>query len=255
MGRQGNFPHGIEILTEADYFTLSNRTNAYLNVSCFVGQFPDYFSEMVSHLAFNKLQHYEPAMRVLASQSLSVLSIFNHSLIVEKILVPLIEKCFSKALHIRHGAILGVGEILIGLSGNSSLNRKEVLERAFKTLSLKERKMIEETDNKAFRDLYQGLQSKNVIGEAIPEGGDVSNSVKGIIARIEKDRLYKGKGGEIMRGGVCHLIFCMSKAGIQLDVETLHQFFKTMIENFKHPNQEIQDEAARAFRVFCETYF
>lgn len=37
VGRQGNFPHGIEILTEADYFTLSNRTNAYLNVSCFVG--------------------------------------------------------------------------------------------------------------------------------------------------------------------------------------------------------------------------
>jgi hypothetical protein len=38
VGRQGGiFPHGIEILTEADYFTLSNRTNAYLNVSCFIG--------------------------------------------------------------------------------------------------------------------------------------------------------------------------------------------------------------------------
>ncbi len=36
VGRQGNFPHGIEILTEADYFTLSNRVNASLNVSCFV---------------------------------------------------------------------------------------------------------------------------------------------------------------------------------------------------------------------------
>lgn len=31
VGRQGGiFPHGIQILTEADYFTLSNRTNAYL---------------------------------------------------------------------------------------------------------------------------------------------------------------------------------------------------------------------------------
>ena len=36
VGRQGNFPHGIEILTEADYFTLSNRVNAYINVSCFI---------------------------------------------------------------------------------------------------------------------------------------------------------------------------------------------------------------------------
>ena len=33
VGRQGTFPHGIEILTEADYFTLSNRVNAFLNVS------------------------------------------------------------------------------------------------------------------------------------------------------------------------------------------------------------------------------
>ena len=64
-------------------------------------------------------------------------------------MVPLIEKCFSKALHIRHGAILGVSEILIGLSGNSIINRKEVLEKAFKTLSLKERQLIQDSDNKA----------------------------------------------------------------------------------------------------------
>lgn len=55
VGRQGNFPNGIEILTEADYFTLSNRTNAFLNVSCFVGQFKNYFESMVKHLAFVKL--------------------------------------------------------------------------------------------------------------------------------------------------------------------------------------------------------
>jgi hypothetical protein len=42
-------------------------------------------------------------------------------------------------VHVRHGAILGVGEILIGLSGNSVINRNEVLEKVFKTLSLKER--------------------------------------------------------------------------------------------------------------------
>lgn len=139
VGRQGNFPHGIEILTEADYFTLSNRVNAYLNVSCFIGQFPEYLDSMVKHLAFVKLQHWDVPLRVLASQSLSVLCIFNPELVINEVMVPLIEKCFSKALHIRHGAILGVSEILIGLSGNSIINRKEVLEKAFKTLSLKER--------------------------------------------------------------------------------------------------------------------
>jgi hypothetical protein len=65
---------------------------------------------------------------------------------INEILLPLIEKCFSKALHVRHGAIFGVGEILIGLSGNSVINRREVLEKAFKSLSLKERNLIQDSD-------------------------------------------------------------------------------------------------------------
>ena len=32
VGRQGTFPHGIEILTSVDYFTVGSRTNAYLNL-------------------------------------------------------------------------------------------------------------------------------------------------------------------------------------------------------------------------------
>lgn len=82
VGRQGNFPHGIEILTEADYFTLSHRVNAYLNVSCFVGQFPEYLQSMLEHLAFEKLQHCDVSIRELAAQALSVLSVFNPELTV-----------------------------------------------------------------------------------------------------------------------------------------------------------------------------
>lgn len=68
VGRQGNFPHGIEIITEADYFTLSNRVNAYLQVAVFVGQFPEYWQAMVDHLVDVKLtHHWEPAMRILAA--------------------------------------------------------------------------------------------------------------------------------------------------------------------------------------------
>lgn len=67
VGRQGTFPHGIEILTEADYFTLSNRVNAFLNVSCFVGQFDEYLEGMLNHLAFIQLRHWETAMRELSA--------------------------------------------------------------------------------------------------------------------------------------------------------------------------------------------
>lgn len=33
VGRQGNFPYGIEIITIADYFSLANRTEAFTKIS------------------------------------------------------------------------------------------------------------------------------------------------------------------------------------------------------------------------------
>ncbi|CAK4917202.1 unnamed protein product [Aphanomyces euteiches] len=44
VGRQGlaNFPHGIDLLTKADYFTLASVSHAYLNVSCHIGKYPEY---------------------------------------------------------------------------------------------------------------------------------------------------------------------------------------------------------------------
>ena len=92
---------------------------------------------MVHHLAFTKLHHWEPSSRALASQALSVLAVFQPGLVIKEVLLPLVERCFSKALNIRHGAILGISEILIGLSGNSIVNRNALIEEAFKTIGKK----------------------------------------------------------------------------------------------------------------------
>jgi hypothetical protein len=89
-------------------------------------------------LAFIKLRHWEPAIRELSAQSLAAISPLNSDYVVKEILPKLIESCLDKALHVRHGAILGVAEILIGLSGNSHINKRETLDKAFKSLSIKE---------------------------------------------------------------------------------------------------------------------
>jgi len=49
-------------LTEADYFTLANKTNAYLNVSIYIGQFEEYLDSMLNHLVTEKLKHYEESL-------------------------------------------------------------------------------------------------------------------------------------------------------------------------------------------------
>ena len=76
MGRQGhqNFPFGIQILTAADYFTLGNRTHAYLTIAGHVASFPPYRLPLIDHLAAVKLRHWDPALRTLASQALARLA-------------------------------------------------------------------------------------------------------------------------------------------------------------------------------------
>ncbi len=252
VGRQGNFPHGIEIITEADYFTLSNRINAYLNVSCFIAQFTEYFLPLIEHLTHIKLQHWEPSMRVLAAQSLSVLSVFEPETITQHSLKVLIKNCFDPALHVRHGAIFGVGEILIGLGGKSVINRMEVLEASFKALSHRERNILEDSEyRKDFQKRYAEIHGKNnlaVLGE------ETLKDVQGIIEKVEKQRLYRGKGGEIMRIGVCHLLYSMAIAQIPFNEKDLSLHFKALSENFKHPNILIQEEATKALRAMSTTY-
>lgn len=57
-----------------------------------------------------------------------------------------------------------------------------------------------------------------------------------------------------MRGGVCHLIHAICTSRLQLDNSVLHQLVKTLIENFKHPNPDIQEEATKAFKTYCSAY-
>jgi len=149
------------------------------------------------------------------------LSVFNPELVVKEVLIPLIETCQHKVLHIRHGAILGVAEVIIGLSGRSVVNKNEAIEKAFKSLSMKERNIIQDSENlTAFQKYYDEVSTKNCLDECMPAGESVRNDIISIIGKIEKARLDKGKGGEIMRTGICHLIHALSIANIQIDDKT-----------------------------------
>eukprot|EP00624_Nannochloropsis_granulata_P000320 evm.model.NODE_11267_length_1167_cov_18.132820.1 len=72
VGRQGheNFPHGIDILTVADYFTLGNRQVAFLEVSPAVARFGPYTRVAIDHLAGTKLRHWDCSIRKLTSVTL-----------------------------------------------------------------------------------------------------------------------------------------------------------------------------------------
>lgn len=62
----------------------------------------------------------------------------------------------------------------------------------------------------------------------------------GMVPAIEKARLYRGKGGEIMRSAVSRLIECTAQVQIRLSPKIQNLLHDTLDENLKHPNGDIQ---------------
>lgn len=69
---------------------------------------------------------------------------------------------------------------------------------------------------------------------------DMQRGLSGIVPAIEKARLYRGKGGEIMRSSVSRFIACISMAAISLSEKTKRSLVETLNENLRHPNSQIQ---------------
>ncbi|GBG28544.1 Tubulin-specific chaperone D [Hondaea fermentalgiana] len=118
VGRQGhdNFPHGIEILTAADYFTLGIRKNAYLEIAPFVARFDVYRRPLIEHLVNYKLSHWDLQLRMLSADALHVLTASDPTFMAETVLRDLLPKTLSPDVLVRHGATLAVSTIVAALA-------------------------------------------------------------------------------------------------------------------------------------------
>ena len=103
--------------------------------------------------------------------------------------------------------------------------------------------------------MYEKISTQDYLDDCLPQNSQWRSQVTNLVQQIEEQNLYKGKGGEIVRGAVCHLIHCLCMAGVKYNENELQRMFQTLIENLKHPNVEIQTEAANALESFCKNYF
>ncbi|XP_076234650.1 tubulin folding cofactor D [Calliopsis andreniformis] len=115
VGRQGNFPHGIEIVTIADYFEVGVRNHAYLRISTQIAQYEEYKKPLIDHLVARKVTHWDTAIRELSAKALFNLTSANPSYIKDTVIPNLLEMLNSIDLNIRHGAVLAIAEILEAL--------------------------------------------------------------------------------------------------------------------------------------------
>lgn len=204
VGRQGYFPHGIEIITEADYFTLGNKNYCFLNIAPFIAQYEEYFFNIVDYLAFNRLFHPEILIRQLSAETLGILASFNVNYFIDVILKKLIESSVSNMSIVRHGSLLGIGYILVGLKGRWDFeNKAKTIRRKIQEgLCLNEKKVLEDSEyRKKFEEFYSSLKFQDHITK-INNNETLKNEILNIVETIDKKNLYRGKGAELMRTAV-----------------------------------------------------
>ncbi|KAM6175778.1 tubulin-specific chaperone D isoform 2-T2 [Erethizon dorsatum] len=88
VGRQGTFPHGIDIVTTADYFAVGNTANCFLTIR---------------------------AIRELSAKALHRLAPQAPEYFATHVLPALLLMTLSPDLHTRHGAILACAEVTYAL--------------------------------------------------------------------------------------------------------------------------------------------
>ena len=217
VGRQGadNFKHGIEILTAADYFTLGNRKDAFTSVAFYVAGFEEYRRAIVDHLYEDKLFHWDPEIRYLASISLKGLTELDPGYFAETVLPYLLKYTTHENIFVRHGALIGVAEVVLALG-----------------------------------DLVKDKEGEKLVIE-----DSILETLSTLVSVIEKARLYRGRGGEIMRAAVSRFIECMATSAIPLTVKQQVSILDTLDANLKHPNEDIQKAAADALYAVTQSYF
>lgn len=256
VGRQGYFPNGIEIITEADYFTLGNRSNCYLNISTFVSQYPGYSHAIFDYLSENRLVHVEENIRTLSAETLGLLVCFDADYFINKIIPNIIQMCFSSNIFTRQGALLGLGYILAGLRGKWDFEQKSkrIRIKMLEGMSALETKVLEDSDyRKAFEENYNNIKYLNNI-QKINSQDIILNKILGIPVLLEQKKLYRGKGGEIMRNAVNNFIRLICEADLLLDEKVIFEYLQFLLDNLKHPNLEIQKDAAHALKLLLEKF-
>lgn len=114
VGRQGaqSVPHGIEILTVADYMSVGNRANCFCSVAREVADLDEKLpAAFVNHLVGTTAQHWDREMRSLAGKALASL-LPTHVDVVLSELPRLLAGCTSPHLRLRHGSIVALAEVV-----------------------------------------------------------------------------------------------------------------------------------------------
>ena len=115
VGRHGNFPYGIDILTLADYHAVGRRSDCYLKLAPSIAEYREYEKAIIDHLAKVRVSHWDENIRTLSAESLSILCSLNPTYISDSVLKKSIAGMTRPELNVRHGSISTTSSIILSL--------------------------------------------------------------------------------------------------------------------------------------------
>jgi len=122
VGRQGLFPHGIDIITKADYFTVGNKNECFRTISVDIANYEEYRYSMINHLITYSVVHWDQTMRELAAQSLGMICKMDVPYTESNVIPKLVALANSSELNDRHGALVALGEVCHNCYYDISIN-------------------------------------------------------------------------------------------------------------------------------------
>ncbi|KAF8722427.1 hypothetical protein HU200_022472 [Digitaria exilis] len=217
VGRQGTFPHGIDIVNTTDYFALASRSNSYLNVAVSVAQYKDIFYPFADELLCNKINSLGTV--ALCNKLLwPFLCLYNYDMdyFGGHALEKLVPYTLSSDLCTRHGSTLAAGEVAL---------RLYQLGFTFSTVTF---------------HLYLYFL-------------DMQKALSGIVPAIEKAPFIEAKEEDhALR--CSRFISCISIAGISMNEKIKKSLLENLHENLRHSQFQIQCAAVDALKHFIPTY-
>uniref|UniRef100_A0AAG5D4A2 Tubulin-specific chaperone D n=2 Tax=Anopheles atroparvus TaxID=41427 RepID=A0AAG5D4A2_ANOAO len=221
VGRLGNFPHGISILTTADFFSVAVRSNAFLNIGEFIAQFEEYKYTLIEHLITRKINHWDTNIRELSAQALSNLTKHAPVYMRDKIVPRLFQLAESTELNTRHGAVLALGEVINSLQKLSTHDSRSP-----------------GGDQESFLNTEIGELAGELIGKYRDRGQ------------------FKGMSGTYMKHGCASFIRNCSEAMLPLSKREYVESWQLLLdESIIDEKASTREQATLAFSRFCAKYY
>ncbi|EDV27936.1 uncharacterized protein TRIADDRAFT_21306, partial [Trichoplax adhaerens] len=217
VGRQGTFPHGIDVITAADFFSIGHRVNAYLNVSVNLAQCEEYTIPLIDHLLQTKISHWDIQIRCLTASALHNLTPKAPEHVRNNVLPQLLSQVNSIDVFKRHGSLVAVAEIIF----------------AFHNLAISENKSISQ-----FIDRH------------------VLDELKKTTIQVTAICMLMAVGGDLMRSAVCRLIERISQSKLSYYDDPVIDTWQNLIKDaLAYTDSEVRNKAALALHALTAEYY